>query len=144
RDIPAEVYREHREELPGRFHRRADHFFSEMERVEAGVNAWRKGDLEAFGEQMFASGESSIHNYESGCPELITIYETLRDTPGVYGARFSGAGYRGACIGLVDPDRREEVAEAIHGSYPVKHPEFREKYRVFFGRTDDGARVVPA
>ncbi|MFP4406929.1 MAG: galactokinase family protein [Spirochaetaceae bacterium] len=144
RDIPAEVYREHREELPGRFRRRADHFFSEMERVEAGVNAWRKGDLEAFGEQMFASGESSIHNYESGCPELITIYETLRDTPGVYGARFSGAGYRGACIGLVDPDRREEVAEAIHGSYPVKHPEFREKYRVFFGRTDDGARVVPA
>lgn len=143
RDIPVEVYEEHREELPGRFRRRADHFFSEIGRVEKGVEAWKKGDLDGFGAQMFASGESSIHNYESGCPELITIYETLRDTPGVYGARFSGAGYRGACIGFIDPEKREEIAEAIHRSYPAAHPAFQESYRVFFGRTDDGARVVP-
>jgi galacturonokinase len=143
RDIPREVYLEHRDSLPGRFGRRADHFFSELDRVEEGVTAWTDGDIDALGAQIFASGESSIHNYESGCPELITIFETLRDAPGVYGARFSGAGYRGACIGLIDPDRKEDIAEAVHRAYPTAHPAFRNEYRVFFGRTDDGARIVP-
>ena len=143
RDIPREVYETHRDALPGRFRRRADHFFTELERVATGVCAWAEGDIATLGAQMFASGESSIFNYESGCPELITIYETLRDAPGVHGARFSGAGYRGACIGLVDPARKEEIAAAIHRAYPAAHPAFRDQYRVFFGRTDDGARIVP-
>ena len=143
RDIPREVYLEYRETVPGRFRRRADHYYSELERVEQGIAAWTAGNIESFGGQIFSSGESSIHNYESGCPELITIYETLRDTPGVYGARFSGAGYRGACIGVIDPDRRDAVAEAIHRVYPEAHPAFAREYRVFFGRTDDGARIQP-
>lgn len=143
RDIPRDVYLEYRDAVPGRFRRRADHYYTELERVQEGIAAWTAGDIESLGRRMFASGESSIHNYESGCPELITIFETLRDTPGVYGARFSGAGYRGACIGIIDPDRRDEVAEAIHRVYPEAHPAFAGEYRVFFGKTDDGARVQP-
>ena len=142
RDIPREVYEAHADRLPGRFRRRADHFFGELSRVEAGVEAWRRGDIEAFGRQVFASGESSISKYESGCPELITIYETLAESDGVYGARFSGAGYRGACIGLVDPRYRDEIAARIHEVYPKKHPAFADAYRVFFSRTADGAEVM--
>jgi galactokinase/galacturonokinase len=143
REIPRVIYKEHRDRLPGRFRRRADHFFTELERVATGVQAWTRGDITALGEQIFASSESSIHNYESGCPELITIFNILRDAPGVYGARFSGAGYRGACIGLIDPSRRDDIADAVHRTYPKAHPDFRDEYRVFFGQTDDGARIIP-
>lgn len=142
RDIPREVYESYADRLPGRFRRRADHFFGELSRVETGVEAWKRGDIEAFGRQVFASGESSISKYESGCPELITIYETLAESEGVYGARFSGAGYRGACIGLVDPRYRDDVAARIHEVYPKKHPTFADVYRVFFSRTADGAEVI--
>lgn len=141
RDIPRDVYLAHREQLPGRFRRRADHFFSELERVEAGVAAWAGGDIESFGSCMFESGQSSIDQYESGCPELTTIYQVLRESPGVYGARFSGAGYRGCCIGLVDPDAREAVRRKIDAVYPLRHPRYSDVYRVFFSDTADGARV---
>jgi len=53
RDIPVAVFVKHRSQLAGRFMRRADHFFSELERVRAGVDAWKAGDLAAFGRLMF-------------------------------------------------------------------------------------------
>lgn len=142
RDVDRETYLKVRAELPLRFRKRADHFFSENERVKAGVEAWQKGDLKIFGQLMFESGESSIHNYECGCPELITIFEILKNAPGVYGARFSGAGYRGCCIGLVDPKYKAEIKAAIDQEYPQKYPEYKDVYRVNFCKTDDGARII--
>ncbi len=141
RDIPPEAYQEHRSHLPGRFRRRADHFFSELSRVETGVFAWADGDIKQFGRCMFESGASSIEQYESGCPELTTIYNILRETDGVHGARFSGAGYRGCCIGLIEPGARETIKQRIDAIYPAAHPEYRDVYRVFFSNTADGARV---
>jgi galactokinase/galacturonokinase len=142
RDISEDFYLAHRDALPGRFRRRADHFFSENARVLKGTECWESGDLVGLGKLIFESGESSIHQYESGAPELITIYDILKDSPGVFGARFSGAGYRGCCIGLVDPAYKEEIRERLDSVYPVKHPEFREAYRVYFAGLDDGARVL--
>jgi galacturonokinase len=140
RDIPDEAYAEYRSRLPGRFLRRADHFFGELERVRRGVEAWKAGDLPLFGQLVFESGTSSIENYECGCPELITIYEILRSVPGVYGARFSGAGYRGCCVGLIDPACRAELEHRVDAEYPSRHPAHRDTYRTFFCGVADGAR----
>lgn len=142
RDIPVELYREYREQIPGRFGRRAKHFFGELERVQKGVSAWTMGDIRTFGELMFASGESSIHQYECGCPELISIYEILRKCEGVYGARFSGAGYRGCCIGLIDPRYKESIKDYIDREYPFQHPAYRDAYKVHFCKTADGAKII--
>jgi galactokinase/galacturonokinase len=106
------------------------------------VKAWEKGDIVTFGRLMFESGESSIYNYECGCPELITIYNILRECPGVYGARFSGAGYRGCCIGIINPVYKEEIKKQLDLKYPEKHVEYEKSYKVYFCQTDDGARLV--
>lgn len=143
RQIPEEVYRDRRAHLAGRFQRRADHYFSEVDRVRRGVEAWGRGDLEEFGRLVFESGMSSIEHYESGCPELTTIYRILRDTTGVYGARFSGAGYRGCCIGLTDPAHRAEIRTRIVEEYPKAHPAYADVFDVFFTGTGDGAEVIP-
>jgi len=142
RDISEDFYLTHKEGLPGRFRRRADHFFSENERVKKGIECWRRGDLAALGKLIFESGESSIYLYESGAPELITIYDILKNTPGVYGARFSGAGYRGCCIGIINPAYKAEIEKRIHEIYPAKHPAFKDVYRVYFAGLDDGARIM--
>ena len=100
------------------------HFFTEVARVREGASAWRAGDVVTIGRLMRDSGASSVYNYESGCPQLVTLYNILCDAPGVYGARFSGAGFRGSCIGLSDPAYRERrgdgalagiVLEALRG-----------------------------
>ncbi len=142
RDIIEEKYNLYKDKLIGRFQRRAEHFFSENKRVIQGVEAWKNGDLKTFGRLMFESGESSIYNYESGCPELITIYNLLRQAPGVYGARFSGAGYRGCCIGLVNPNYKEEITSIINSEYPKIHPKYKDVFKVNFCKIDDGARIV--
>lgn len=127
--------------LPANLRRRANHYFSEMQRVADGIAAWCKGDLYRFGELVSASGESSVKNYECGSPQLITLYETLGQTPGVLGARFSGAGFRGSCLALIDPSARESIAEAIHRRYPEAHPDEAEAYSLHFCQPDGRAEV---
>lgn len=142
RDVTYDTYLQYRDCLVGRFKRRADHFFEENIRVREGIAAWREGNLEKVGQVMFASGESSIHNYNCGCDELITIFNILKGTEGVYGARFSGAGYRGCCIGLVNPEHKNEIKEKIETKYTNAHPQYKDKYKIKFAKMDNGARYV--
>ena len=130
--VPEEVYHTYGRRLPEKVGKRAAHFFTEMQRVREGIVAWRKGDLDTLGQLIRASGASSINNYECGCEHLITIYEILNACPGVYGARFSGAGFRGCCIGLINPAYKDNIVEAIQRRYPQVHPDIADKYGVYF------------
>lgn len=142
RDVPREVFEDTKERMPARFARRAEHFYSEYKRVRKGVTAWESGNMELFGRLSFESCESSIHNYECGSPELIAIYEIMRDLDGVYGGRFSGAGFKGACIALVDPSKEESIREKLTAEYLRRFPEYEGTFEVHFCKTDDGARFV--
>lgn len=142
RMVPEAVYAEFGQRLPAPLDRRARHFFTEVARVRAGAEAWRAGDVERIGQLMRESGASSVHNYESGCPQLVTLYNLLCEAPGVYGARFSGAGFRGSCIGLSDPAYREEIQAFIGARYPAAHPNAGAYYSVHFCKSDGPARVL--
>lgn len=142
RDIPKESYEACKDRMPARFARRAEHFYSEYRRVRQGVTAWETGNLELFGKLCFDSCESSIHNYECGSPELIAIYEIMRSLEGVYGGRFSGAGFKGACIALVGPACKENVEKELTRQYLEKFPEYEKTFKVFWVKPDDGARFV--
>ena len=142
RDIPKAVFEKTRIAMPQRFARRAEHFYSEYRRVRQGVTAWETGNLKLFGKLCFDSCESSIHNYECGSPELIGIYEILRSLPGVYGGRFSGAGFKGAVIALVDPAHKEDVQRELTRRYLEEFPEYEKTFKVFWVQPDDGARFV--
>ena len=138
RDVPAQVYYRRENELPEPFRRRARHFYTECERVRKGAQAFRAGDIAAFGQLVFESGLSSIQNYETGSEHLIALYEALTQADGVYGARFSGAGFKGCCVALVDPARREQCVEYVTGKYLSRFPELRGAYSVHVCKTEDG------
>lgn len=142
RDIPRELYDATRERMPARFARRAEHFYSEYKRVRQAVTAWETGDLEWFGRLSFESCESSIHNYECGSPELISIYNAMRTTKGIYGGRFSGAGFKGACIALVDPLQEEQIRAEVTEKYLAEFPQYKKTFEVFFCTSEDGARFI--
>ena len=142
RDVPRELYERTRERMPQRFARRAEHFYSEYRRVRKGVTAWETGNIKLFGELSCQSCESSIHNYECGSPELIAIYNIMRQLDGVWGGRFSGAGFSGACIALVEPDKEEYIRRELTNEYLRQFPEYETTFEVHFCSTDDGARFV--
>ena len=142
RDIPKATFEKTKIAMPARFARRAEHFYSEYRRVRQGVTAWETGNLKLFGKLSFDSCESSIHNYECGSPELIAIYEIMRQLPGVYGGRFSGAGFKGACIALVDPAYKNEIQKVLTEKYLEQFPEYEKTFQVFWVKPDDGARFV--
>ena len=142
RDIPKATFEKTRIAMPARFARRAEHFYSEYRRVRQGVTAWETGNLKLFGKLSFDSCESSIHNYECGSPELIAIYEAMLTTDGIYGGRFSGAGFKGACIALVDPTKKEQIEREITEKYLAKFPQYKNTFRVFFCKSDEGARFL--
>ena len=138
RDVPYEVYLRYKERLPEPWMRRAEHWYTEMERVEKGIVAWRKGDIETFGRLSFESGHSSIYNWQTGSPELKALYEIMSRTDGIYGGRFSGAGFKGCCMALIDPAFEEQIKEQVTREYLKAFPLLAEKYSVHFCESADG------
>ncbi len=138
RQVPEEIYNGYVDNLPKPLWKRAEHYHWEMDRVKKGVAAWREGNLDAFGGLMFASGQSSIENYECGCPELTNLFITLRQTKGVYGARFSGAGFKGCVMALVNPAYEEEIRRTVTDAYGKTYPALAERFSVTYCDTADG------
>ena len=140
RDVPYEIYLTYRNRLPEPWAKRCEHWYTEFERVEAGAEAWRRGDIETYGRLSFESGLSSIRNWQSGAPEQIRLYEIMRQTDGIYGGRFSGAGFKGCCIALIDPAFEENVTERVSRAYLSSFPHLAEKYSVHICDSADGVK----
>ena len=141
RDVTYEVYLEHKNRLPENFRKRADHFFTEIDRARKGALAFRNGDLEEYGKLIYESGKSSIVNYECGCKELISLYDIMAKTDGIYGGRFSGAGFKGCCMALIDPEKQEEICEKVSEEYLKLYPELKDKYTFCICDSADGVRI---
>ncbi|MBQ1229895.1 MAG: GHMP kinase [Clostridia bacterium] len=141
RDVPREVYEQYKDRLPEPWRKRAEHWYTEFDRVEKGAEAWRRGDIETFGRLSFESGYSSIHNWETGSPELIKLYEIMTQTPGIYGGRFSGAGFKGCCMALIDPALEKSIVEQVTREYLKAFPRLAGKYSVHICNTADGVHL---
>lgn len=141
RDVPREVFEQYKGKLPENWRKRAEHWYTEFARVEAGAEAWRRGDIEAFGKLSFESGYSSIYNYETGSPELKKLYEIMTETDGIYGGRFSGAGFKGCCMALIDPAFEESIKERVEREYLAAFPHLEGKYSAHICESADGVKL---
>lgn len=141
RDVPYEVFVKYKDRLPVNFAKRAEHWYTEFDRVQRAAEAWRKGDIEEFGRLSFESGRSSIYNWETGSPELIKLYEIMTETDGIYGGRFSGAGFKGCCMAIVDPAYEASVLEKVEREYLEAFPHLAGKYSAHVCHTADGVKL---
>lgn len=141
RNVPREIYDQYKSRLPEPWAKRCEHWYTEFERVEKGAEAWRRGDIEAYGQLSFESGWSSIHNWESGAPEQIRLYEIMTQTPGIYGGRFSGAGFKGCCMALIDPAYEDSICQTVTEAYLKSFPSMSGKYQVFICESANGVSL---
>ncbi|XHR30251.1 MAG: galactokinase [Chthoniobacteraceae bacterium] len=117
RDVTSACLEEAKATLPTLSYQRAAHVVGENERVLKGIEFLREGNVAGFGELMFASHESSIHNFENSTPEIDQLVEIAKTLPGVLGSRITGGGFGGATVTLLRKENAEEVKEAIEAKY---------------------------
>ena len=105
--------------LPARLDRRARHVTQETRRVGSAVVALRAtGTLP--GSLLYESHESLRSLYECSSPELDWFVESASASPGVTGARLTGAGWGGCGIALGDAAGLAEAAPAIAAKYEAR------------------------
>ena len=136
-DVPQEVFTDCADAMPDNLRRRATHYFGEVARVSAGVQAWQKSDIARFGSLMNDSCASSIREYESGQDEIIALHQIVSASTGVYGSRFSGAGQGGCVIGLADRAQVDTIARQILAEYSSMYPEVAKNAAVY--QVENGA-----
>lgn len=141
RDVPEEIFRKYGDKLPENWRKRAEHFYSEDARAVKGAELWKRGDLVNYGELVFESGYSSIYSYEAGSEELKTLYDIMRRTDGIYGGRFSGAGFKGCCMAIIDPSMAEQIEEKVGREYQKAFPSLVDKYSFHLCESADGVQA---
>jgi galacturonokinase len=140
--VPRELFEDTKTSMPQNLRRRAEHFYTEVERVHLGARVWESLDLERFGQLMNQSCASSINNYESGSDILIELHELVSATTGVYGSRFSGGGYGGCVVALAKRDLAENACTKIKERFSARHPELSS--RIFVAESGDGLFPSPS
>ena len=138
RDVPRKVFEQYKEMLPKNWLKRATHYYDEMDRVADAIEAWKDGDIEKFGRICSESGRSSIVNYEAGSPELIAIHNIMHETEGIYGGRFSGAGFKGCCLAIINPEFEDSIRENVSKRYLTLFPQYKDSFKIYFCETADG------
>lgn len=99
--------------------RRAHHVVSENARTRAFVDALGADDLAAAGALMDESHASLRDDFEVSTPRLDTLVARLQATPGVYGARLTGAGFGGCAVAICEPGALQEgwPLRAVDGAH---------------------------
>lgn len=122
--------------LGGEDLRRARHVVTETARVGQFVDALRHG--EPLGALLAASHRSLRDDYECSSPELDWVVDRAMDTPGVDGARLTGAGWGGCAIAVGEPMALDTLAATIAAEYPTRWGHAARTWRT---RASDGAKI---
>ncbi len=139
RDADANYLAAHGKLLDDTLLRRARHVISENARVQAGVRAIERGDVETLGELLNASHVSLRDDYEVSCAELEAMRNAALAAPGCLGARLVGAGFGGCVMALVQAERVDEFAAQVGHQYEA---ETALRAEIFATRPSDGAGLV--
>lgn len=137
-DIPSEVFVLNSPRLPDELRLRAERYFTEAERVERGLRAWKEGDLETLGRLMNESCRGMLDNCQTVSAGLKTLHEIISSAGGVYGSTVNG----GCVIACVRADFGEQSASEILHKYVTVCPEAQDKAAVYFAHSEWGIRSM--
>ena len=62
----------------------------------------------------------------------------MKETKGIYGGRFSGAGFKGCCMAIIDPEYKETIEKEVTEKYLEAFPELKDTFSVHFCTTGNG------
>lgn len=139
RDVSLDLLEEHKEKMDSVVYRRCKYVIQENERVLAACRDLQTGDLEAFGQKMFASHTGLRDEYEVSCKELDVLVDAARNIDGVLGARMMGGGFGGCTINLVPKEHVPAFTDAITQAYKEQTGSDVE---IYLTTVSGGTRIV--
>ncbi|MEO5563968.1 MAG: galactokinase [Chitinophagaceae bacterium] len=120
-DISAAEFESHRHLINNEvLEKRALHVVTENERVKLASVALADGQIQRFGELMYASHQSLKELYEVSGKELDTIVDFSKTYKDCIGARMTGAGFGGCAIALVKKESFDDYAAKLTAYYNDK------------------------
>jgi galactokinase len=118
RDVPADVFALHEDELDEIVAKRARHVITENARTEAAADALNKGDLKQMGQLMAESHLSMRDDFEITVPPIDALVEIIGDVIGDNGGvRMTGGGFGGCVVALIPQELVADVKAAITQKY---------------------------
>lgn len=115
-------------QLPAKVYDRCKYVIEEIQRVQDATALLKKGDLETFGQLMYATHEGLSVLYEVSCPELDFLVSLAKERPEVTGARVMGGGFGGCTINLVKQDKVDAFREFVTARYQQQFGKVPEIY----------------
>jgi galactokinase len=117
RDVTADLLSKEGWRLTGVQLRRVRHVVTEDQRVLDAASALQRGDVGRVGQLLTDSHFSLRNDYEVSSPGLDTLVDIAVHTPGVLGARLTGAGFGGCVIALITADHADRAVMTIAERY---------------------------
>ena len=65
----------------------------------------------------------------------------MKETKGIYGGRFSGAGIKGCCLGIINPEYEDSIREEITEKYLRLFPEYKDSFNIYYCNTANGLKL---
>ncbi|MBV8389153.1 MAG: galactokinase [Mucilaginibacter sp.] len=120
-DIDSGTFKKHQHLITeGTVLKRAQHVIEENDRVKLAAKALADGNLQSFGQLMYASHDSLKNLYEVSGKELDAVVEYSQTNPNVAGARMTGAGFGGCAIALVKESAFDTFSKEVTDYYTEK------------------------
>jgi len=139
RDVTYEQLTRHWKEFDSKVYDRCTYIVNENQRLLAGCDALRHGDLQGFGEMMYASHKGLSRRYEVSCKELDFLVEKTKGLPGVIGSRMMGGGFGGCTINIVASQLVENFVAKVQEAY---QDQFSVIPEVYVTKMEEGVSLV--
>lgn len=139
RDVTKDVLEKHREEFDPVVFKRCMYVVQENNRVEEACRALQQGDLQLFGEKMYASHAGLQYDYEVSCPELDFLVEQAKQNDAVLGARMMGGGFGGCTINIVSIPALEAFTDSMSKAYELQ---FGIPLKTYITEIVDGSSMI--
>ncbi|PSL46835.1 galactokinase [Chitinophaga niastensis] len=128
RDADMSMLHEVRSQLSSKVYDRCSYVIAEIQRVQDGTELLKQGNLQAFGQLMYATHEGLSKLYEVSCPELDFLVSLAKQREEVAGARVMGGGFGGCTINLVKAEKVADYVSYIQSRYNEQYGKVPEVY----------------
>ena len=119
RDVSADIFALHEDELAETVAKRARHVITENARTEAAAEALAQGNLRLMGQLMADSHRSMRDDFEITVPPIDALVEIISEVIGeAGGVRMTGGGFGGCVVALAPQELAPAVEAAIAEKYP--------------------------
>ena len=139
RDVTLEQLQAYVAPVDELIYRRCSYVVEENARLQSATADLLRGDIAAFGQELYGSHEGLSKKYEVSCPELDFLVDQVRGQQGVIGARMMGGGFGGCTINLV---REEAIDALVERLTPVYRQAMDKELKVYIGRIENGTSLV--